>query len=422
MRVSPAGPAGWASTCSPPRTRPPTRRRSQPPTRCSSCGSTQSARRTGRSSTRSAPDARCSRHGSGRSQSSPARPRTTALPRPTVSAAGCWRSATQASARAGPGTPPSADGPWAAIASAPSTRFASRRCSVSDVLLSVVVCTHDRPADLVRCLGALARLEDPVEVIVVDSASRKPCRELAERFASAFGAMSVVRTSVPGLSRARNAGLEAAASPIVAFVDDDAEPAPTWARTIARPFAEARVACVGGTCRPVFDARRPRWLSGRLLQFAGITRFGGTARESRSSAEYPFGANMAFRRADLLAVGGFPENLGRVGTTLLSGEEYEVIERLRTRGSVVWLEPGAIVDHHVAPERCRSSYYWRRLWWQGVSRARGRRSVPVALRLACAAPIRLVLWPLARDRVYLYRIAETAGYLAECLRARGAPA
>jgi glucosyl-dolichyl phosphate glucuronosyltransferase len=294
---------------------------------------------------------------------------------------------------------------------------------VPDVLLSVVVCTHDRPADLERCLGALARLEDRVEVIVVDSASQISCGEIVKRFASAFGALRYAYSSVPGLARARNAGLAAASSQIVAFVDDDAEPTPTWARTIVRPFAgDERIACVGGSCHPVFEARRPRWLSGRLLQFAGITRFGAAARESRSSAEYPFGANMAFRRADLLAAGGFPENLGRVGTTLLSGEEYEVIERLRGFGRVVWLEPDAVVDHHVAPERCRSTYYWRRLWWQGVSRARARRSLGVALRLACAAPIRLALWPLARDRVYLYRIAETAGYLTECLRARGVPA
>ena len=30
--------------------------------------------------------------------------------------------------------------------------------------VSVVVCTHDRPDELRRCLAALARLEDPVEV------------------------------------------------------------------------------------------------------------------------------------------------------------------------------------------------------------------------------------------------------------------
>ena len=42
-------------------------------------------------------------------------------------------------------------------------------------------------------------------------------------------------------------------------------------------------------------AARPRWLSDRLLQFAGITRFGDVARQARSSAEWPFGANIAFR-------------------------------------------------------------------------------------------------------------------------------
>ena len=44
--------------------------------------------------------------------------------------------------------------------------------------LSVVVCTHNRPLDLERCLQGLAALTDPAEVIVVDSASQPPCREL----------------------------------------------------------------------------------------------------------------------------------------------------------------------------------------------------------------------------------------------------
>jgi glucosyl-dolichyl phosphate glucuronosyltransferase len=288
---------------------------------------------------------------------------------------------------------------------------------MADLVLSVIVCTHERPAELERCLVALSKLEDPVEVIVVDSASREPCRELAERFAPAFAALQYAYAAKPGLSRARNVGVALASCPIVAFVDDDTEVATSWARSIAAPFADERVACVGGSCVPVFETARPRWLSGRLLQFAGITRFGTRSRESRSSAEYPFGANVAFRRADLVASGGFPEHLGRVGTSLLSGEEYEVIDRLRGLGHVVWLEPDAVVGHHVAPERCESSYYWRRLWWQGVSRARARRSLAVALRLAVAAPVRFLLWPLTRDRFYLYRVAETAGYVAECLRA-----
>ena len=74
--------------------------------------------------------------------------------------------------------------------------------------------------------------------------------------------------------------------------------------------------------------------------------------------------------------GGFPEELGRVGGKLLSGEEYEVIETLVHAGWSIWLEPSAVVDHRVSSVRCRSRYYWRRLWWQGVSRARAREGHP----------------------------------------------
>lgn len=287
--------------------------------------------------------------------------------------------------------------------------------------LSAVVCTHERPDDLSRCLEAFARLEDPVEVIVVDSASHPPCRELVERFAEALPRLVYVREGEPGLSRARNRGIAASSGEIVAFIDDDAGPRADWARRIVAPFvADQSIGCVGGACRPVFpDGRRPRWLSDRLLQFAGITRFGPPAREARSSAEWPFGANVAFRRSALEQAGGFSESLGRNGARLLSGEESALIETLRAGGWRIWLEPAAVVDHAVHAERCVSRYYWRRLWWAGVSRARGARpSRRVALRLLAAAPIRLGLYLLTRDRVHLYRTAETLGYFAERLRVR----
>src|SRR5262249_49320706 len=164
------------------------------------------------------------------------------------------------------------------------------------------------------------------------------------------------------------------------------------------------------------------WLSDRLLQFAGVTRFGSDARPARSSAEYPFGANMCFRRSQLLAAGGFPEHLGRTGDNLLSGEEHEVISRLHRSGWSIWLEPSAIVDHRVTVERCESSYYWSRLWWQGITRARVHRSPALAIRLLAASIVRLGMWVVTGDRFYLFRVAETAGYVADWLRPRGASA
>jgi GT2 family glycosyltransferase len=237
-------------------------------------------------------------------------------------------------------------------------------------------------------------------------------------FARSFRLLTYRYEPDAGLARARNRGLELARSELVAFIDDDTVPERTWARRLAGPFRDPDVVCVGGTCRAAFDADRPPWLSDRLLQFAGITRFGAEPRRARSSAEYPFGANVCFRRRRLLELGGFSTDLGRVGTTLLSGEEHDAIERLRLAGGSIWLEPTATVDHRVRAARCRPSYYWARLWWQGVSRARARRSASVALRLLTAAPARLLLWAVTGDRFYLFRTAETAGYLVACLNPR----
>ncbi len=288
--------------------------------------------------------------------------------------------------------------------------------------LSVIVCTHNRPRDLERCLLALSALRntgEAPEVVVVDSASRPSCRDLVRKHDASLPRLEYVREDEPGLSRARNRGLATARGEIVAFVDDDSAPRPEWAAAIVAAFAaDPAIGCVGGACFPRFEERpRPRWLSDRLLQFAGITRFGSEAREARSSAEWPFGANVAFRAEAMSGTGGFSEKLGRTGTTLLSGEESAVIDTVLRSGWKVWLEPTAIVEHTVSADRCRSGYYWRRLWWAGVSRARlSERAAVTFVRLVAAAPVRLCLYALTRDRVYLYRLAETAGYVTEKIR------
>ena len=281
-------------------------------------------------------------------------------------------------------------------------------------VLTVVVCTHDRPEDLGRCLQALADCDAGVDVVVVDSASNPPCSSLVASFAGSISALTYLYEPQPGLSRARNAGLRAATTELVAFVDDDAVVARDWAQRIAAPFADETVACVGGRCEPAFASARPRWLSDRLLQYAGITRF-REAREARQRRDYPFGANVAFRRGPLLHAGGFSERLGRTSRTLLSGEESLAIDRLREAGWRVWLEPSAVVEHTVAADRCTSRYYWRRLWWQGVTRARASPSPVLTLRLLVALPLRIALWLVTRDRVHLYRAAETTGYVHELL-------
>jgi GT2 family glycosyltransferase len=288
---------------------------------------------------------------------------------------------------------------------------------VSNPSLSVVVCTHQRTRHLAACLAGLAALEMPVEVIVVDSASLPPVRELVAEFRDRIPLLDYVYLAEPGLSIARNAGLAAARSNLIAFIDDDAVPAPDWADRIVAGFADERVACVGGSCLPAFERPRPPWMSDRLLALAGVSSFGGVAHPVTRSEEFPFGANIAFRRGPIDEVGGFDPDLGRRGSTLLSGEEYAVVTRLLENGQLVRIEPSAVVHHTVTAERLQAAYYRRRFFWQGVTRARMGGRLRRLGGLLLEVPAYAVSLGRTRDRYYLYRIGpETAGHLAEWVR------
>ncbi|MBX9593014.1 MAG: glycosyltransferase, partial [Roseomonas sp.] len=213
--------------------------------------------------------------------------------------------------------------------------------------LSVIICTHARPAYLEACLDGLARqqgvrllrdapvltggagpgappAEPAIELIVVDSASPHAAQSGIARLAAGAGAR-LVRTGTPGLSLARNLGLKAATAPWTAWLDDDAVPEPDWAqRLIAaiRALPDQAVA-IGGRILPAWEAPLPAWWPQALRGVLTIVEWDGSG-EATGNAPLPqgaaiYGANMAFRRQDLLAVGGFPEELGRVGDRLLSG-------------------------------------------------------------------------------------------------------
>ena len=113
--------------------------------------------------------------------------------------------------------------------------------------VSVVLCTRERPADLAGALASIVALDyRNFEVVVVDNA---PTSDSTERVVNALGDPRVRRIvePVPGLSSARNAGLQAARHEIVAFTDDDVVVDRNWLHCIARGFARhPDASCVCG--------------------------------------------------------------------------------------------------------------------------------------------------------------------------------
>src|SRR5712671_6825521 len=97
--------------------------------------------------------------------------------------------------------------------------------------ISVIIATHNRADLLAIALKSLARQTIPpaeYEVIVVDNASSDQTPAVVRQMSPAMPQVRYVFEERLGLSWARNAGLEAARAPYVAYLDDDAKAEPEW--------------------------------------------------------------------------------------------------------------------------------------------------------------------------------------------------
>jgi glycosyltransferase involved in cell wall biosynthesis len=217
---------------------------------------------------------------------------------------------------------------------------------------SVVVPTAGRPAELERCLAAIARQDYPLlDVIVVDNTAGDPATEaVARRWKARY-----VREPKRGLCRARNRGALVSSSDVIAYLDDDAVPEAGWLAGLAAEFRDPMVMGVGGKTIPlkleteseklfsqvrggaysrpaplVVDRDTPFWFE--------ICGFGGIGA----------GCNMAVRRAAFEVWPGFHERTDR-GTPVYGGGEQHAFFSLVSRGFRVSYTPHAVVRHPFPP-------------------------------------------------------------------------
>jgi len=93
-------------------------------------------------------------------------------------------------------------------------------------LISVIVCTRDRPRDLAMLLQTILQQDYfPLEVIVVDDSPRRSAENVVNLYSSKFEtigcSLKYVLGSGEGLPAARNLGVKIANGDVILFLDDD---------------------------------------------------------------------------------------------------------------------------------------------------------------------------------------------------------
>ena len=245
--------------------------------------------------------------------------------------------------------------------------------NVQSVSISIVICTHNRSADVIECLDSLfGRMPVPeVEVIVIDSGSNDDHSRRVEKYVQGKPSVRYAKLDVPGTSLARNAGLNLARGEWVWWLDDDAIPMADWPEKLAEVIsqANAKTAIIGGRVTPKFEKDAEisqlteRW---RLLLSCIEHHEPGYVPDGRNIAC----ANMLMKRMVALRLGGFSEQLGRSPGQLMTGEESLLIEVMQDHGFKCAYAPALSVLHKVSSQRLTLEWIKERAYWEGHVRYR----------------------------------------------------
>ena len=108
--------------------------------------------------------------------------------------------------------------------------------------VAVIVCTSNRAEHLAEMLPSLTKLYIPqglsVDAIVVDNGSTDETQSVVAENIAVCSWLRTVNEAKPGLSNARNAGIEATTAPIVLFTDDDVRVPADWLAGMVQMFSD----------------------------------------------------------------------------------------------------------------------------------------------------------------------------------------
>ncbi len=247
--------------------------------------------------------------------------------------------------------------------------------------VTVVVPVKDRTAELDRLLRALRADLPDVPLLVVDDGSADPAA--TARVGAAHGARVIRHATARGPSAARNAGLAAATTTAVAFVDSDCVPVPGWLGVLAAHLADPRLAVVAPRI-VALPADRSGWVGAYEDAVSALDMGPRPAPVAPlTGVSYVPSAALLVRRSALGA--GFDEDMQ-------VAEDVDLVWRLAAAGWRVRYDPAAQVAHE---HPARTGAWLRRRAFYGTGAALLAQRHGSAVAPVVMSPWSAAAWGLA---------------------------
>jgi succinoglycan biosynthesis protein ExoM len=237
--------------------------------------------------------------------------------------------------------------------------------------IDVCVCTYRREsvADTIRSVAA-QRIPDNVRlrIVIADNDDSPSAEGIVRNQCSALGLEYLyVHAPARNISIARNAALDAATAPLVAFIDDDEVATPLWIAGLLECHAATAATIVFGPVQAVYG-EGPGWLREADLHSIRPVFLGdGTINTG-------YTCNVLLDRSAMtreMRDARFDPALGRSG-----GEDTFFFHHLYSRGARCAFAEAALVHEPVPPNRGRLRWLLKRSFRSGQTYARVLQTTP----------------------------------------------
>jgi glycosyltransferase involved in cell wall biosynthesis len=235
--------------------------------------------------------------------------------------------------------------------------------------VSIVICCYNSARRLPETLKylALQKVLPSIawEVIIVDNASSDNTAGVAHQIwiqLECSVPFRVVQEPTPGLSSAREKGVETAHYDFILFCDDDNWLSSNYVQLAFQIMeSNTEIGVLGGHGVPYCEIEPPYWFKDFASDYA-------TGQQSEASGDvtftksYVYGAGAVYRHSALetLRKKGFKYFLSdRKGKSLTSGGDVELNHAMTLAGYKIWYEEQLVFQHFLPKERLTWEYMKR---------------------------------------------------------------